>query len=50
MNVMALLPYMVEHYEEPNELCTEAANNIAQVIIWLSKNTTLFPFFCFIQI
>ena len=34
MNVIALLPYLVEHYEEPNEACTEAADRIAQVM-WI---------------
>ena len=33
MNVIALLPDLVEHYEEPNPSCTEAADRIAQVII-----------------
>lgn len=31
MNVLALLPKLVEHYEEPNKVCTEAADHIAQV-------------------
>lgn len=33
VNVMCLLPYMVQHYEEPTPICTEAADNIAQVFI-----------------
>ena len=33
MNVIAILPYMVEHYEEPNQFCVDAAEHIAQVII-----------------
>ena len=32
MNVIALLPYMVEHYESPNKTCTEAAEYISQVL------------------
>ena len=31
MNVMALLPYMVQNYEDANELCIISAENIAQV-------------------
>ena len=31
MNVMALLPYMLHHYEDANALCIQAAENIAQV-------------------
>ena len=31
MNVMALLPYLVEHYEYPTKLCTDTADHIAQV-------------------
>ena len=31
MNVMALLPYLVYQYEEPNEFCVEAATRIAEV-------------------
>ncbi len=31
MNVMALLPYMVQHYEDANELCIRSAENIALV-------------------
>lgn len=31
MNVIALLPYMLHHYEEANDLCIQAAKNIAQV-------------------
>ena len=31
MNVIALLPYMVQHYEDANELCIASAENIAQV-------------------
>ena len=33
MNVIAMLPYLVEHYEEPNRLCIEAADNVAQVCV-----------------
>jgi hypothetical protein len=32
MNVMALLPYMVQNYEDANETCIISAENIAQVI------------------
>ena len=31
MNVIALLPYMVQHYEDANELCIRSAENIAAV-------------------
>ena len=31
MNVIALLPYMVQHYEDANELCIVSAENIAVV-------------------
>ena len=30
-NVMALLPYMLEHYEDANDVCIKSADNIAQV-------------------
>lgn len=33
MNVVALLPYMLLHYEDANELCIMSAENIAQVSI-----------------
>jgi len=31
MNVMALMPYLVEHYDEPTKMCAEAAMHIADV-------------------
>lgn len=31
MNVMALLPFMIDHYESPNQLCVDSAEAIAQV-------------------
>ena len=31
MNVIALLPYMVQNYEDANDLCIASAENIAQV-------------------
>ncbi|XP_055383655.1 protein furry isoform X2 [Condylostylus longicornis] len=31
MNVIALLPYMLLHYEDANEVCIRSAENIAQV-------------------
>ena len=31
MNVISLLPYLVEHFEEPNTTCSEVAEHIAQV-------------------
>ncbi|KAH1002588.1 hypothetical protein HUJ04_008665 [Dendroctonus ponderosae] len=37
MNVIALLPYMLLNYEDANELCIRAADNIAQVSIEKSK-------------
>ena len=33
MNVIALLPYLVEHYEDPSKQCAEAADSIANVSI-----------------
>ncbi|XP_045464267.1 protein furry isoform X2 [Harmonia axyridis] len=37
MNVIALLPYLLLNYEDANELCIRAAENIAQVSIEKSK-------------
>ncbi|KAL1517075.1 hypothetical protein ABEB36_000886 [Hypothenemus hampei] len=37
MNVIALLPYMLLNYEDANELCIRAAENIAQISIEISK-------------
>lgn len=31
MNVIALLPYMLLHFEDANEICVRSAENIAQV-------------------
>lgn len=31
MNVLGILPYMILHYEEPTKLCTQAADQIAEV-------------------
>ena len=31
MNVIALLPYMVQNYEDANELCIESADRIAEI-------------------
>ena len=36
-NVMALLPYMLVNYNEPNSLCTKAAEQIAQ---WCTEKST----------
>lgn len=36
-NVMALLPYMLVNYNEPNALCTKAAEQIAQ---WCTEQST----------
>lgn len=36
-NVMALLPYMLVNYNEPNTLCTKAAEQIAQ---WCTEKST----------
>lgn len=41
MNVIALLPYLLLHYEDANELCIMSAENIAQVKL----TTELSPFF-----
>ena len=35
MNVISLLPYLVEHFEAPNTTCSEVAEHIAQVCYWL---------------
>ncbi|XP_050432999.1 protein furry isoform X2 [Adelges cooleyi] len=37
MNVVALLPYMLLHYEDANELCIMSAENIAQLCTNKSK-------------
>lgn len=37
MNVMALLPYMVQNYEDANETCIISAENIAQVEIRIKR-------------
>ena len=37
MNVIAILPYMVEYYTEPNQICIEAAEHISQVRIKESR-------------
>lgn len=31
MNVIALLPYMLLHFEDANDICVRSAENIAQV-------------------
>lgn len=31
MNVIALLPYLVHHYENPSQLCRDAADHISQI-------------------
>ena len=31
MNVIALLPHLVEHYDDRSKMCIDAANNIADV-------------------
>ncbi|KAI1301913.1 Protein furry -like protein-like [Halotydeus destructor] len=36
-NVMAILPYMVANYEEPNAVCIKAAENFAQ---WCSEKSS----------
>ncbi|VVC32584.1 Hypothetical protein CINCED_3A005220 [Cinara cedri] len=38
MNVVALLPYMLLHYEDANELCIMSAENIAQLCTNKSMN------------
>jgi len=40
MNVIALLPYMVLHYENANDLCIRSAEHIAQVRKATSKSFT----------
>lgn len=37
INVIALLPYMLQNYEDDNPLCIQAAENIAQVLPRLMK-------------
>ena len=46
MNVIALLPYMVQNYEDANELCIRSAENIAQVRkrSLISRSIPFFPF------
>ena len=39
MNVVALLPYLVEHYDEPSSVCIDAAVSVADV----SHSHTLMP-------
>ncbi len=41
MNVISLLPYLVEHFEEPNTVCSEVAEHIAQVrrLLFTHKHT-----------
>lgn len=43
MNVVALLPYMLLHYEDANELCIMSAENIAQVV-WVTISVATFFF------
>lgn len=38
LNVVALLPYMLLHYEDANELCISSAENIALVIMFSRNN------------
>ncbi len=42
MNVIAVLPYLVEHFEEPTKVCTEVAEYIAQVQPFIMKTTSKF--------
>jgi hypothetical protein len=44
MNVVALLPYMLLHYEDANELCIMSAENIAQVCVYQSMITLSLAF------
>ncbi|XP_067945247.1 protein furry homolog-like [Watersipora subatra] len=37
VNVMCLLPYMVQNYEEPTDTCLEAADNIAQMALEITN-------------
>lgn len=37
INVIALLPYMLQNYEDDNPLCIQAAENIAQVLTRLIR-------------
>ena len=38
INVIALLPYMLQNYEDANSLCIQAAENIAQVRAELTED------------
>ena len=40
MNVIALLPYLLLHYEDANELCIMSAENIAQVRFYLQQSSS----------
>lgn len=41
MTVVALLPYMLLHYEDANELCVRAACHIAQVSLYIYSNSEI---------
>lgn len=45
MNVVALLPYMLLHYEDANQLCIMSAENIAQVSDNAAYYATTLPVF-----
>jgi Cell morphogenesis C-terminal len=40
LNVMALLPYLLHHYEDANQLCVQSAENIAQVSLFFYRSFT----------
>lgn len=48
MNVVSLLPYMLLHYEDANELCIRSAENIAQVnrLYNCSISLRIFEYLC----
>lgn len=48
VNVMCLLPFMVQHYEEPTAICREAADNIAEVKIFPLPASLQVYFFLFV--
>ncbi|XP_078684764.1 protein furry homolog-like isoform X1 [Branchiostoma floridae x Branchiostoma belcheri] len=37
LNVLALMPYLINHYDSPDKFCTECAENIAEVCLEKSK-------------
>lgn len=38
MNILALLPYMTDHFDEPDEFCITCAANIVQVSFFIKRH------------